>query len=110
MPAVPSTLAISWGSATTVVVPQAATVAREFGDAGHGTFDVHVGVDEPGGHGATFQVNGFGSLAVAESDDISVFDGDAPVDHAPGKDVDDPGAGQQQIGGGIASGGCNDRW
>jgi hypothetical protein len=30
--------------------------AGEFGDAGHGTFDVDVRIDEPGGHVATLQV------------------------------------------------------
>ena len=62
---------------------------------------MHVGIDEPGGHIAAFQVNRFGGVVVAETDDVSVFDGDAAVGDTPGKDVDDSGVGQQQVGRGV---------
>jgi hypothetical protein len=56
---------------------------------------------KPGSDEAALYVHGVGGLVVPEADDITVFDGDAAVDDPPGKDVDDPGVGEQQIAGGI---------
>jgi hypothetical protein len=69
---------------------------------------VHVGVDESGGQIASFQVDDFGGVMIAEPDDRAVFYGDAALDDAPGKDVDDSGVGQQQVGRRIAAGGGDD--
>jgi hypothetical protein len=69
---------------------------------------MNVRIDETGSDEAALYVHGVGGLVVPEADDITVFDGDAAVDDPPGKDVDDPGVGEEKIAGGIAPGGGYD--
>ncbi len=63
-----------------------------------------VRIDEPGGHVATLQVDRLSAVVVAETHDRAVLDGDAAVDDATGKDVDDLRVDQQQVHRGVAPG------
>ena len=79
--------------------------AGEFADAGHGTFDVQVGVDKSRCHEAPTEIDGFSCRTIADGRDPPVAHGEAAGGHGAGKNVDDLGMGQQQVGRGVAPGG-----
>ncbi len=71
----------------------------EFGDAGHGTFDVHMGVDETGCDEAPAQIDGRAGGIVADADDPPGGDGHAAGGDLPRENIDDARVGQKQVAG-----------
>ena len=76
----------------------------EFGDAGHGAFDVKVGVDKSRGDVAPAEIDGVFGRPIADGGDPPADDGHAARGDAAGKDIDDPGVGEQQVDRGIPPG------
>ncbi len=80
MPSVPSTFAISCGSATTAVVPAREHRPCELVDHQLGRLDVHVRVDEAGHEVAAAGVDPLAAGVVAEARDAAVCEGDVDLE------------------------------
>ena len=97
MPSAPSTLPISCGSTTTLVVPCGTTARANSPAAEHGALDVQVAVDQAGQHVRPGQVDLVRAAILADADDVALVDGDIGRVDLVGQDVDDPRVLQDEV-------------
>ena len=94
-PSVPSTFAISWGSATTAVVPSGSTSRA---NSSTSSLRTYVGVDEAGHHPAAVGVEHLPAFVLAQAGDVPVADGDVRLEPLPREDRQHPPAANDEIG------------
>ncbi len=99
MPSRPSTLAISCGSVTTVVVPRGTTARANSDGRHHGALDVDVGVEQAGREIGAAEVERLArGVAGADADDDAARERDLGRIDLAGEHVDQLQVGEQEVG------------
>ena len=107
-PGMPRTLAISWGSAATAVVPKREHGAHELVDPQLRRFEVHVGVHQAGRHRRAVEVDLLDGVPGAPARHDAIGDGQVGRHPLPARRREHPPAPEEQIGRRVTAGNRQD--